>query len=127
MTGTDAEYQEKFLALSGHVDALSMAQQVSIFTFGLINVFKINVELHNLQDLDTAMSLARAHKLRAKVAAAAIIDGSTSAKSCMLTGKLQGMPLTGSAPVREGRALHQLKAAEMVRRRDYVSTATIDH
>jgi hypothetical protein len=28
MTGTVAEYQEKFLALLGHIEALSMSQQV---------------------------------------------------------------------------------------------------
>ena len=71
MTGTVAEYQEKFLALLGHVDSLSMAQQVSIFTSGLIDLLKIDVELHNPPDLDTAMSLARAHELRAKVASTA--------------------------------------------------------
>jgi hypothetical protein len=38
MKGTIAEYQEKFLALLGHIEALSMAQQVSIFTAGLIDV-----------------------------------------------------------------------------------------
>ncbi|KAM0930587.1 hypothetical protein ACQ4PT_000853 [Festuca glaucescens] len=78
MIGTVAEYQEKFLALLGHVDALSMAQQVSIFTSGLIDLLKIDVELHNPQDLDTAMSLARAHELRAKVAAASIIEAPSS-------------------------------------------------
>jgi hypothetical protein len=41
----------------GHVESLSMAQQVSIFTSELIDLLKIDVELHNLQDLDTTMSL----------------------------------------------------------------------
>jgi hypothetical protein len=68
MTGTVAEYQEKFLALLGHVESLSMSQQVSIFTSGLIDLLKIDVELHNPQDLDTAMSLAGAHELRTKIA-----------------------------------------------------------
>ncbi|KAM0856597.1 hypothetical protein ACQ4PT_048998 [Festuca glaucescens] len=106
MAGTVAEYQEKFLALLGHVDALSTAQQVSIFTSGLIDLLKIDVELHNPQDLDTAMSLARAHELRAKVAAGAIIEAPSSENSSMPTGQLQDMPLTGSAPDR-GRAVSE--------------------
>jgi hypothetical protein len=95
-----------------------MAQHVSIFTCGLIDLLKIDVELHNLQDLDTAMSLARAHELRAKIAAAAIIDASSSEKSAMPIGQLQGMPLTGSVPVGEGRALYRLAPAEMAERRE---------
>jgi len=71
MIGTVAEYQEKFLALLGHIESLSMAQQVSIFTSGLTDLLKIDVELQNPQDLDTAMSLARAHEPRVKVAATA--------------------------------------------------------
>jgi hypothetical protein len=57
MTGIVAEYQEKFLALLGHIEALPMPQQVSIFTTALIDLLKIDVELHKPQDLDTAMSL----------------------------------------------------------------------
>ena len=49
-----------------------MTQQVSIFTSGLLDLLKIDVELHNPQDLDTAMSLAPPHELRAKIATVAI-------------------------------------------------------
>jgi hypothetical protein len=52
---------------------------------------KIDVELHSLQDLDTAMSLTRAHELRAKVATAVIIEASSSEKSSVPTGQLQGI------------------------------------
>jgi hypothetical protein len=118
MTGTVAEYQEKFLALLGHIEALSMAQQVSIFTAGLINLLKIDVELHNPQDLDTTMSLARAHELRATIAAAGNIEASSNEKSPLPIGQLQGMPLTGSVPAGEGRSLRRLTAAEMAERRE---------
>jgi hypothetical protein len=40
MTGIVAEYQEKFLALLGHIEALPMPQQVSIFTTALIDLLK---------------------------------------------------------------------------------------
>jgi hypothetical protein len=108
MTGTVAEYQEKFLALLGHIEASSMAQQVSIFTAGLINLLKIDVELRNPQDLDTAMSLACAHELRAKITAAGSIEASLSEKSPIPIGQLQGMPLTGSVPAGEGQSLCRL-------------------
>ena len=85
-----------------------MAQQVSIFTSGLIDLLKNDVELHNPQDLDIAMSLARAYELRAKVAAATITEASSTDKSLTPTGQQQGIPLTGSVPVGEGRALNPL-------------------
>ncbi|KAM0850673.1 hypothetical protein ACQ4PT_052928 [Festuca glaucescens] len=75
---------------------------VSIFTSGLIDLLKIDVELHNPQDMDTAMSLACAHELRAKVAAGAIIEASSSDKSSMPTGQLQdsnGIILAGQHEV----------------------------
>jgi hypothetical protein len=92
----------------GSVDALSTTQQVSIFTSGLVDLLKIDVELHNPQDLDTAMSLAHSHELRAKVAVGAIIEAPSSEKSSFPTGQLQGMPLTGSAPGGGERVLHRL-------------------
>ena len=91
---------------------------MSIFTSGLIDLLKIDVELHNPQDLDTAMSLARAHELRAKVAAATVTEASSSLKSSIPTGQLQGIPLTGSVPVGEGRALRRLTTAELAERRE---------
>jgi hypothetical protein len=112
MTGTVAEYQEKFLVLLGHIEALSMAQQVSIFTAGLIDLLKIDVELHNPQDLDTA------HELRATIAAAGSIEASSNEKSPLPIGQLQGMPLTGSVPAGEGRSLRRLTASEMAERRE---------
>ena len=95
-----------------------MAQQVSIFTSGLIDLLKIDVELHKPQDLDIAMSLAHAHELRAKVAAATITEASSTNKSSTPTGQHQGIPLTGSVPVGEGRALRRLTTAEMAERRE---------
>ncbi|KAM0850674.1 hypothetical protein ACQ4PT_052928 [Festuca glaucescens] len=75
---------------------------VSIFTSGLIDLLKIDVELHNPQDMDTAMSLACAHELRAKVAAGAIIEASSSDKSSMPTGQLQGQhEVLASGPIED--------------------------
>jgi hypothetical protein len=115
---TVAEYQEKFLALLGHIEALSIAQQVSIFTASLIDLLKIDVELHNPQDLDTAMSLARAHELRAKIAAAGSIEASSSEKSPMPVGQLQGMPFDWFSSSWDGRSLRRLTAAEMAETRE---------
>ena len=101
-----------------HPSFCRFSSQVSIFTSGLIDLLKIDVELHNPQDLDTAMSLARAHELRAKVAAAAITEASSNKKPSIPTGQLQGIPLAGSVPVGEGRALRRLTTAEMAERRE---------
>ena len=64
------------------------------------------------------MSLARAHELRAKVAAATITEASSTDKSSTPTGQQQGIPLTGSVPVGEGRVLRRLTTVEMAERRE---------
>jgi hypothetical protein len=56
---------------------------VSIFPSELIDLLKIDVELHSPQDLDTTMSLACAHELRAKIVAATSIEESSGEKSAM--------------------------------------------
>jgi hypothetical protein len=86
---TVAEYQEKFLPILGHIEALSMAQQVSIFTASLIDLLKIDVELYNPQDLEMAMILAHAHEPRAKIAATGSTEASSSENSSMPIGQLQ--------------------------------------
>lgn len=60
------EYQEEFLAKMAHAGYLSPAQQVLLFTGGLPEVIKVNVELHQPQDLQHAMALARAYECRAQ-------------------------------------------------------------
>ena len=42
-----SDYQDKFLVLLGRINALSIQQQISIFTSGLTDLLKTNVELQN--------------------------------------------------------------------------------
>lgn len=63
-TSTVQEYQQRFLALLYRTDQLTSKQQVQLFTAGLRNPLKIDVELQNPSNLQTAMSLAHAYEHR---------------------------------------------------------------
>jgi len=58
-------YQEAFQSRMAHVGQLSSAQQVQLFTGGLPDSLRIDVELQAPMDLQKAMSLARAFERRA--------------------------------------------------------------
>ena len=99
-SGMVTEYVGKFHSLLAHNDPLSTKKQVQLFTSGLTDLLRVDVEIQKLVDLQVAMSLARAYEQQA-----AIIEASSSEKSSMPTGQLQGMPLTGPVLVGEGWAL----------------------
>jgi hypothetical protein len=61
-TGTVDENTERFLALVAHAGNLDESQQVNIYTTRLLEPLKTNVDLLNLQDMETAMSLAPAYE-----------------------------------------------------------------
>jgi hypothetical protein len=69
--GTVDEYMERFLALVARAGNLDESQQVNIYTAGLLELLKTNVELLNPQDMEMAMSLARAYERRLAVIAEA--------------------------------------------------------
>lgn len=58
------DYQRQFLALLCHADPLSPMQQAQPCTVGLMKLLRIDVELQNPTNLQTAMSLARAYEVR---------------------------------------------------------------
>jgi hypothetical protein len=62
--GTVAEYQEMFLTKMAHAGYLTPEQQVRLFTGGLPEAIRIDVELQVPQDLQRAMALARAYEQR---------------------------------------------------------------
>jgi hypothetical protein len=80
-TGTVEEYQRQFSLLLCRCDDLSPSQQVNMFTAGLGESLRTDVELLTPTNLQTAMSLARAYERRAeavsvlKTAAASRIPG----------------------------------------------------
>ena len=57
-TGSVSEYQTNFLALLCRADHLLPLQQVQIFTAGLVEPIRTDVELQQPSSLQTAMSLA---------------------------------------------------------------------
>ena len=62
--GTVPKYQEAFQARMAHAGYLSQAQQVQLFTGGLPDSIRIDVELQSPEDLQRAMYLARAYERR---------------------------------------------------------------
>jgi hypothetical protein len=61
---TVADYQSRFLALVNRCTGLTKKQQIDIFTAGLRNPLKTDVELEQPATLDDAMVLARAYENR---------------------------------------------------------------
>ena len=59
-----AEYQSKFFSLLARCDDITESQQIVIFTTGLREPLKTDVELLKPSTLDEAMSLARAYERR---------------------------------------------------------------
>ena len=56
---------EQFQALLCRVDQLSSAQQIQLFTAGLSEWMRIDVELQDPPNLQMTVNLARAHERRA--------------------------------------------------------------
>jgi hypothetical protein len=59
------DYQERFWDLLAHTTPLTLEQKVQLFTTGLPERIKIDVELMAPRDLNHALSLARAYERRA--------------------------------------------------------------
>jgi hypothetical protein len=73
--GTVSDYQEAFLAKMAHTSYLSPEQQVRLFTGGLPDAIRVDVELQGPQDLQRAMALARAYEQRFSALAAVTTGG----------------------------------------------------
>jgi hypothetical protein len=59
---TVTTYQEAFQEQMVHTGRLTLYQQAQLFTGGLSEHIRIDVELHDPQDLQRAMSLVRAYE-----------------------------------------------------------------
>jgi hypothetical protein len=64
-TGSDQEYQERFNELVCHTDDFLPHQKADLFIGGLPDHIRVDVELRQPNDLQTAMYLARAYERRA--------------------------------------------------------------
>ena len=63
-TSTVDTYMEAFQARAAHAGHLSPLQKAQLFTGGLPDHIRVDVELHDPQDLQRAMRLARAYERR---------------------------------------------------------------
>jgi len=77
-TGSVEEYQQQFLALLCRCDGLSVPQQINLFTAGLGQPLRTDVELQAPTNLQTAMSLARAYEQRTAASGALVATRTTS-------------------------------------------------
>jgi hypothetical protein len=68
-----SEYQDAFLSKMAHAGYLSQEQQVQLFTGGLPDAIRVDVELQAPQNLQRAMALARAYEQRSSTLAATIV------------------------------------------------------
>jgi hypothetical protein len=107
-SGTVTEYVAKFLSLA-HNDPLLTKLQVQLFTSGLTDLLRVDVEMQKPPDLQVAMSMARAYEQRATSIATTSKEISSTA-----IGQPQGMSLKGV----EEQMLRRLTAAEMADRRE---------
>ena len=120
--GSVQEYQEMFQARMAHAGYLSPAQQVQLFTGGLPDPLRTDVELQAPADLQRAMSLARAYERRATALLAA--QGHQQRFLDQSPPPLQSAPTTTatptstpSMPAAPHRQLRRLSSAEMAERR----------
>jgi len=65
--GTVATYQDAFLQLLARCDDVTERQQVDIFTAGLRNPLRIDVEMQHPTSLEDDMSLVRAFERRIQI------------------------------------------------------------
>jgi hypothetical protein len=130
-TSTVVEYQHKFLSLLGRCEGLGENHQVDIFTVGLRNLLKTDVELEHPDTLEEAMALEHAYEQRLAMPADPLPQESTS--SCSTSGrpfpaKQLLLPTAPSTPGPHDEAsdaapsapwLKRLTAAKMVAKREH--------
>ncbi|XP_071680170.1 uncharacterized protein [Lolium perenne] len=76
---TLTEYVEKFMSLLAHNDPSRTKQQVQLFTSGLTDLLRVDVEMQKPLDLQVAMSMAHAYEQRATIMATSSKENSSMA------------------------------------------------
>lgn len=114
--GSVASYQEEFLAKMAHASPLAPDQQVNLFTGGLPEPLRTDVELHYPQDLQRAMSLARAYERQAVPSSSTYKHQRSSSRSYQSAQQpsVQATPTnsSGQQPPRPFKRLTPTKMAE---------------
>jgi hypothetical protein len=125
--GTVAKFQSKFMSLLTCCDGLAEKHQINIFTAGLRNPLKTDVELEHPATLEEAIALARAYEQRMSMTKLSPTRSSPlqrSTPSCNLgTGQPLLLPTPTSAVGTKDAAptlprLKQLTAAKMAAKRE---------
>jgi hypothetical protein len=111
-TGSVAEYQSRFLALLSRADRLSDRQEMQMFTSGLHDDLRIDVELQGPRDLEHALVLARAFKKKANRPTAR-----ASTHRAYQQPRHPPAPALPAPDVAPTRAVRRLSPAEMANRR----------
>jgi hypothetical protein len=111
-------YMEAFQARMAHAGRLQPLQQVQLFTSGLPEHIRVDVELHEPQDLHRAMRLARAYERRNPAPALALLappgrqrrPGQAALPAA--SGSSQGAKASAAAPARPFKYLTPSEMAE---------------
>jgi hypothetical protein len=116
--GSVAEYQEAFQHRMAHAGYLTKEQQVQLFTGGLPEPIRTDVELQAPTDLQRAMLLARAYERRSMDSTATTHTGVTRLpqSSSLLTSQKPAITTATSAAVPQT-PLRRLSPTEMAERR----------
>jgi hypothetical protein len=116
-----AAYLDAFQARMAHAGRLTPYQQAQVFTGGLPDHIRIDVELHDPQDLQCAMRLARAYERRNSVTPLALLvpsNRSTRRASSGSASLQQGSSSSSSSPAAvPSHPFKRLTPAEMAERR----------
>jgi hypothetical protein len=120
-TADIAAYLDAFQARMAHAGRLTPYQQAQLFTGGLPDHIRIDVELHDPQDLQRAMRLARAYERRNLVAPLALPAPPARPPRRVLSGSTSQQPGLGSssssAAPPPARPFKRLTPTEMAERR----------
>jgi hypothetical protein len=122
---TVADYQSRFLTLVNRCTGLTEKQQIDIFTAGLRNPLKTDVELEQPTTLDDAMALARAYESRMAMTAdmPSRTIGRPQAGRTQPSTKVLALPTPATASAAQGatpvaQRLRRLTPAEMAAKRE---------
>lgn len=91
-TGSVEEYQEQFLMLLARCEGVTEQQQIDIFTAGLLQPMRMDVEMHKPASFEDAMALARAYERRTQVVDDSSRSLPRSTRSSSRTGSFSAAP-----------------------------------
>jgi hypothetical protein len=121
------EYQRKFLSLLARCDGLAENHQINVFTVGLCNPLKADVELEHPATLEEAMALAHAYEQRLSMTELPPARSSPLPRSSpgRNSGSSRPLLLTGPSPAAGAKdkppaapRFKRLTAAEMAAKRE---------